>query len=134
MDLGQKAALIALLLLLAGCGTQSIEQTGGAVAGENVKTFMLTGENFKFMMEGQEGPEIKVNVGDTVRVEFSSTEGFHDWVVDEFQAATERVKTNGTTSVEFVADKAGTFEYYCSVGSHRQMGMKGKLIVVEALS
>jgi nitrite reductase (NO-forming) len=34
-----------------------------------------------------------------------------------------------TTSVEFVADKTGTFEYYCSVGAHRAMGMTGSLVV-----
>jgi len=38
--------------------------------------------------------------------------------------------TPGTpTSVTFVADKTGTFEYYCSVGNHRAQGMVGKLIV-----
>lgn len=92
-------------------------------------TFTLTGENFKFLMDGKEAPELKVKVGDTVRIEFTSTSGFHDWVVDEFNAATEKVKDGESTSVEFVADKAGTFEYYCSVGSHRDMGMKGNLVV-----
>lgn len=33
------------------------------------------------------------------------------------------------TSVTFVADETGTFEYYCSVGNHRGQGMIGKLIV-----
>jgi uncharacterized cupredoxin-like copper-binding protein len=31
--------------------------------------------------------------------------------------------------VQFVADKTGTFEFYCSVGNHRQMGMVGTLVV-----
>ena len=94
------------------------------------KTFVLTGENFKFLMDGSEAPELQVKVGDRVRIEFTSTSGFHDWVVDEFGAATKQVKPeNGMTSVEFVADKEGTFEYYCSVGSHRANGMKGNLVV-----
>ena len=129
MDFRQKTAIVALLLLfLMGCSAEQLQPTAGVVSGK-VKTFVLTGENFKFMMEGQEGPEMRVKLGDSVRVEFSSTEGFHDWKVDEFQAATEKVRVGNTTTVEFVADKAGTFEYYCSVGSHRQMGMKGKLVV-----
>ena len=33
------------------------------------------------------------------------------------------------TEVQFIADKAGTFEYYCFVGNHRQMGMVGTLTV-----
>jgi len=42
---------------------------------------------------------------------------------------TDKVQAPGTTSVEFVADQEGAFEYYCSVGNHRQQGMKGTLIV-----
>lgn len=86
----------------------------------------LTGENFAFSQKN-----ITVQKGDRVRIEFTSTDGFHDWVVDEFDAATDRVQTGDTTSVEFVADTAGEFEYYCSVGSHRELGMVGTLIVEE---
>jgi plastocyanin len=92
-------------------------------------TFVITGENFKFMMGGVDNPELRVNQGDRVRIEFTSTSGFHDWVVDEFDARTQQVEAGGSTYVEFVADQVGTFEYYCSVGSHRAMGMKGNLIV-----
>lgn len=89
-----------------------------------MKTFTVSGVNFEFDVT-----EIRVNEGDTVTINFTSEDGFHDWVVDEFDAATERVNTGGNTSVTFVADAAGTYEYYCSVGSHRQMGMVGTLIV-----
>ena len=93
------------------------------------KVFILTGENFKFIMNGDDNPDLIVNEGDKVRIEFTSTSGFHDWVVDEFNAATSKVNEGGTTSIEFTADKKGQFEYYCSVGSHRSLGMKGNLIV-----
>lgn len=73
--------------------------------------------------------EIKVKKGDTVTINFKSDEGFHDWVVDEFSAATKRVNEGGETSVTFVADKVGTFQFYCSVMSHREMGMVGYLVV-----
>lgn len=73
--------------------------------------------------------EIKVKHGDIVTINFSSTNGFHDWVVDEFNAKTNRIKQDEKTSVTFVADKKGIFEYYCSVGEHRSFGMVGKLIV-----
>ena len=49
--------------------------------------------------------------------------------IDEFNAATERVSAGATTTVEFIADKKGTFEYYCTVGQHRANGMKGKFVV-----
>ena len=108
--------------------------TGNAVLNkdirEGVKTFVVTGENFKFVVNGASNLDIKVNKGDRVRIEFTSTKGFHDWVVDEFDVATKQVRdSDGMTYVEFIADKIGTFEYYCSVGQHRANGMKGNLIV-----
>jgi len=107
-----------------------VEDEGSINSGSSeVKTFKLTGQNFKFLMDGQENPVLLVSKGDRVRIEFTSTEGFHDWKVDEFGAATEKVKDGESTFVEFVADKTGTFEYYCSVGSHRANGMKGQIIV-----
>ncbi len=88
------------------------------------RVFTVSGTNFAFDVE-----EIRVNQGDTVTINFESAEGVHDWVVDEFGAATEVVQPGTPTSVTFVADQAGTFEYYCSVGSHRAQGMVGTLIV-----
>lgn len=89
-----------------------------------VKVVTVDGSSFAFAPA-----EIRVKNGDTVKVVFKSTDGFHDFSVDGYSIATSRVSSGGTASVEFVADKVGTFEYYCSVGSHRQMGMKGNLIV-----
>ena len=92
-------------------------------------TFSVTGENYAFFVDGEENPDMVVQEGDLVRIEFESTQGLHDWVVDAF-AATEQVDSaSGVTTVEFVADQAGEFEYYCSVGSHRQQGMLGSFIV-----
>lgn len=84
----------------------------------------ISGRNFEF-----DTKEIKVQEGDTVVINFTSTDGFHDWTVDEFDAKTARVATGNTSSVTFVADAKGTYEYYCSVGSHRANGMVGTLIV-----
>ncbi len=88
------------------------------------KSFAITAENFKFSQK-----EIRVRKGDTVTINFEATSGFHDWKIDEFSAATDQVRPGTKTSVTFVADKAGSFEYYCSVGEHRAMGMVGKLVV-----
>ena len=111
------------------------EMTGGTMEDENmeermdemmsdVKEFNVVGTPFEFDLK-----EIKVSKGDTVRIMFTNGQGTHDWVVDEFNARTKITQTGDTDMIEFVADKTGTFEYYCSVGNHRQMGMVGKLIV-----
>jgi len=90
------------------------------------RVFDLTGRNFAFSVT-----EIKVKKGDKVRINFESADGFHDWVVDEFSANTNRVNTGDKTFVEFIADQAGEFEYYCSVGNHRALGLVGMLVVEE---
>lgn len=91
----------------------------------NVKTFEVGGGGFYF-----DPAEIKVMEGDTVKIVFTNEGGMHDWVIDEFDARTPILKeTDEKAEITFVADKAGTFEYYCSVGSHRANGMVGNLIV-----
>ncbi len=53
----------------------------------------------------------------------------HDWNVDEFEARTKQIKNGETDSITFVAGKAGSYEFYCSVGQHRANGMVGTLVV-----
>lgn len=93
------------------------------------QVFTLSAKSFAYVMDGVESPDLKVKLGDTVRIDLSVTDGFHDFVIDEFSAATDRINAGESTFVEFVADKAGTFEYYCSIGAHRAAGMFGKFIV-----
>lgn len=96
----------------------------GAMQEGTVKEFTVEGSNFKFVPA-----EMTVNKGDTVKITFKNSGGFHDFVIDEFNVKTKQISGGNSESVEFVADKVGSFEYYCSVGKHRQMGMKGTLTV-----
>jgi plastocyanin len=102
----------------------AMSEGDGVVVARPFKEFAVTGKNFEFSLK-----EIRVVKGDYVRINFTSTDGFHDWMLDEFNVATERVTTGNSASVEFVADKTGSFEYYCSVGNHKELGMKGALII-----
>jgi nitrosocyanin len=103
---------------------ESSPGASGATMQSAVKEFSVEGGMFYFKPN-----EIKVKKGDTVKITLTNKEGLHDWVLDEFNAKTKRIKAGETDTVTFVADKVGTFEYYCSVGNHRAMGMKGNLIV-----
>ena len=91
-----------------------------------IKMFTVSGKNFAF-----EPSTISVNKGDTVMIIFKNTGGTHDFRIDEFNIATKQIKGGTEEIVQFVVDKAGSFEYYCSVGTHRAMGMKGTLLVIE---
>lgn len=99
---------------------------GGAIEEEmaGIKDFTVSGDNFSFAPKN-----IVVNKGDTVRITFINETGFHDLVIDEFDARTQQLKAGESESIVFVADKTGAFEYYCSVGTHREMGMVGTLVV-----
>lgn len=88
------------------------------------KDITVKGQDFSFTPS-----EIKVKKGDHVKITFQNTGGFHDFVLDEFNVKTKNIPAGSTDTVEFTADKVGTYEYYCSFGNHRQMGMKGNLIV-----
>jgi len=85
---------------------------------------VVEGSNFKFTPT-----KIEVNRGDTVRLTLKSSGMMHDLVIDELDVATSRLGDGEEEEIEFVASKVGIFEFYCSVGNHRAMGMKGTLVV-----
>src|SRR3989338_2652919 len=89
-----------------------------------VKEFTVSGQNFSFTPS-----LITVKKGDRVKITFNNTGGFHDFKIDEFGVAAKQAQSPTTEVLEFTADKVGSFEYYCSVGSHRAIGMKGTLKV-----
>lgn len=69
--------------------------------------------------------EIHVKKGDKVKITLHSDDGGHGFTIPAYN-----VTINGNGSAEFTADKAGSFEYHCSVpcgSGHTKM--KGTLIV-----
>ena len=72
--------------------------------------------------------EIRVNEGDLVRIKVTNTAGNHDFKLDEFNVYSA-TPLNQEMTIEFIADKTGTFEYYCTMPGHRAMGHWGTLIV-----
>ncbi len=89
-----------------------------------VKEFTVTGESFKFTPN-----TLSVNKGDKVKVTFKNAGGMHNFVIDELNVKSKVLQGGQEEVIEFTADKSGTFEFYCSVGNHRAMGMKGTLEV-----
>jgi len=89
-----------------------------------IKEFIVFGKSFSF-----EPVTIKVTMGDTVKIIFKDSDGFHDLKIGGYNVATSRINAGEESSVQFVADKAGSFEYFCTVGNHRERGMIGTLVV-----
>ncbi len=101
------------------------ETAEAAMEKSAAKEFTLDATEFAFSLA-----EIKIKKGDTVKITLTNSGKMpHDWVVDEFNIRTKQIKNGETDTITFVADKTGTFEYYCSVGKHRANGMAGKLMV-----
>lgn len=74
--------------------------------------------------------QLDVSKGDSVKVTFRNTGSvIHNWVIPQFGAATQTIQPGQVSSVEFVADESGTFEYLCTVPGHKERGMFGSLVV-----
>lgn len=93
---------------------------------QDVKEVTVTGSAFKF-----DPKEITVKKGQKIKIVFKNAGGMHDFVIDELDVKTKVLESGQSETVEFTADKAGEYEYYCSVANHRQMGMVGTLTVEE---
>lgn len=96
----------------------------------------MMNEEGKIVVEGSSSfrfapTKITVKKGEPVTIVFKNTGGFHDFVIDEFKVATKQIQAGQSEEVTFTPDKAGSFEFYCSVGNHRAMGMVGTLTVTE---
>ena len=72
---------------------------------------------------------ITVNEGDNVILNIESIDVTHGFVISDF-GVSEQLVSGNTVKIEFVADKKGTFSFFCNVfcGSGHS-GMRGTLIV-----
>lgn len=88
------------------------------------RAITVLAKNFKF-----EPSQITVKKGETVTITVKSTEGVHNLLIAGYNIRSEVKSMGESASVTFVADKTGTFDMWCEVGSHKALGMTGKLIV-----
>ena len=143
-----------LALLLAGCSypdqsheKEMKEETTSAItapaaaapstsSGDTaapVKEFTV--ESYTNIVGGQYHPrysigQMNVIKWDKVIIHIKTTSGMHDFNLDEFNVHSETPKDEVTT-VEFIADQTGSFQYYCSKPGHRAAGHWGTLVVDE---
>lgn len=115
--------MVSSLFLLAGCGTKKTE-TATTVTSGNVKEFTITAKQFDFSPS-----TITANVGDTVKLHITSQDVTHGFALPDF-GISKTLNKGETVDVEFVADKKGTFSFFCSVVCGLgHGGMRGQLIV-----
>lgn len=128
-------AIVILILLIAGVSflkkpkeatSQVVEETERV---ESLEVTQIEAGSFYYK------PNIlRVKKGEKVKLEVKAVDMTHDFNIDELDVNSPIIKAGEageSVIVEFVADKVGEFEYYCSVGQHRSLGQVGKLIVEE---
>lgn len=72
---------------------------------------------------------ITAKLGEKLKVVITSKDMVHNFNIDELNVHSPMIHSGETNSVEFVASKQGTFEFYCSVGQHRAHGQVGKITI-----
>ncbi len=120
---------IITLTFIVGCSSADTTSTTQTVAtntpisGE-VKEFSMTAKQWQFSPD-----TITVNKGDTVKITIKSIDVNHGITIPDF-GINEKLNPGEVVNIEFVADKEGTFTFFCNVfcGSGHN-GMKGILIV-----
>jgi cytochrome c oxidase subunit 2 len=89
------------------------------------RAFEMTASRFRFEPE-----TVEVTEGERVRLILRSTDTEHGFSVKKLNLKVAVPKTGEPITVEFVADKAGTYEFkcseYCGSGHGR---MKGRIVV-----
>ena len=122
-----KAVLMALTLFVAASlsimaddANDHVRQTAA------VREFQITSRKYEF------GPSsLRVKKGEHLRLVIAALDHDHGFRLDEFHI-NKKIERGKTVTVEFTADKAGTFAFrcsnFCGLGHG---GMKGTLVVEE---
>ena len=110
-----------ILLFLGGCAT--VDENEQAPSG-TVKEFLITAQNWNFTPS-----TIRVNHGDTVIIHAKTIEGIHGFMIPDFDV-NKRLDPGEEITIQFIADKKGTFPFACSVYcGEGHTHMTGTLIV-----
>jgi len=120
----KKLYFLFFLLFIISCSSEPVEETG------NTKEIDVDTFNWDF-----EPSEIRVKQGDKVILNFISLDDGvdgtgHGVAIPAFGYSSGAFHDGETATAEFIADKKGTFPFFCSVWCGQGHGdMKGKLIV-----
>lgn len=129
-----RLALFAVIVLVVGGAAISlvINRLGGPTATDS------TALQVRGTMNGFQPAELTVKAGQTVKVEFTSTDtaahtdggGWHQFAIDEL-GIDWKVGPTSSEVFEFTAPTAGTYSWYCDIccGGRLNPSMQGTLTV-----
>lgn len=116
--------MVALLLVLTGCGRPAAPQGQQGAAGD-AQDVRVTAREFSYSPA-----DVTVSVNQPVRLTLVN-EGvdIHDWSVPELGISTNVIQAGQQITIEFTPGRTGEFRVVCTVPGHEAAGMVGRLIV-----
>ena len=116
------------LMMVSGCSNNA-GLTGGAltkvIETGDLKEVEIEMFNFGFKQTGD-----NMVAGDTVKLTVKSTSGTHGINIPELGIRVDPLRAGETKTIEFVATKSGSFDYYCNIMcGPGHMDMKSKLVI-----
>jgi heme/copper-type cytochrome/quinol oxidase subunit 2 len=122
---GEARLLRAILVVFLGASAAAAwaSHVGGDV--DEIRTIDVVASRYRF-----EPSVISVSEGERIRLRLRSADRDHQFAIKGFGVKVLIPKSGTAATVDFVADRAGTFEFtcaeYCGTG---HSGMKGRLVV-----
>jgi plastocyanin len=108
--------------------TQPTQQPAGQTmkeSGSSVQEITVEGNEFAFTPS-----TLTVKKGEEVKVMFKNTGKYpHNFVVADINVTSKTIQPGQSDTVIFTPEKAGSYEYNCSIGNHTEKGMTGTLTV-----
>ncbi|MBJ9993058.1 MULTISPECIES: cupredoxin domain-containing protein [Paenibacillus] len=105
-------ALLSIVLVLSACGKSNngtaappANNTAPSTGGGQTKEITVTAKNFAF-----DPPNIDLKAGDTVKLTFKNKDGVHGFEIPDLNVNLQ----DGQTAT-FTVDKAGTYDFNCSI-------------------
>lgn len=105
-------------------GSQEDSDSNTNLETEIDRTVEVAGGSYYF-----EPDNIEVEQGETIEFTLVNEGGFHDMVIPELDAGTNRINGGETESFTVTFSETGEYEFICTVGAHAQQGMRGTITV-----
>jgi len=96
-----------------------------APAAGTTREITISGNEFAF-----EPSTVTLKMGEPVQITFKNTGKYpHNFSLSDFGVSTPILAPGQQRAIVFAPDKTGEFSFTCTVGSHAEKGMVGKVIV-----
>ena len=120
----RRNAIVLLLGTVACALTRSFTRLLAQDQTPNRREFSVTARNYLYVPE-----LIEVMQGELVRITLHSEDQAHSFTIDEYRIA-KRIPADGITILDFQADQAGKFTFYCNLTEDSNcQQVRGELIV-----